>query len=37
MDYHLTGGKNGKKTGKMLNIVVKNVEEIKKLLKAKIN
>ena len=30
MNYHLVGEKNGKKTGKMLNTVVKNVGEIKK-------
>ena len=29
VDYHLIGEKNGKKHGKMLNIVVKNAEEIK--------
>lgn len=30
MNCHLIGEKNGKETGMMLNIVARNVEEIKK-------
>ncbi len=32
MNYHLIGEKNGKEAGMMLNIVAKDVEEIKKRL-----
>jgi hypothetical protein len=33
VDFHLIGEKNGKKHGKMLNIVVKNVDATKPNLK----